>query len=142
MHKKRIILISFLAIIVLVIYFRWSSAIRQPLQFSHSQHVKEGIPCARCHVTADSIPATVLCKECHAQKTFPARVDWIKVYRVAPDILFTHAKHTDIPCSTCHEKFTAADRWIHESRFKMSFCMDCHADTRAPNECRTCHRNK
>jgi hypothetical protein len=142
-HKKRIAgILIFLAILVSVVYFRWSSAIRQPLEFSHAQHVKEKIPCITCHVTPDVVPTIEGCKECHEQKAFPPRVDWIKVYRVAPDILFTHAKHRQVPCSTCHEQFTKPDLWIHESRFKMSFCMDCHADTRAPNECRTCHKNK
>jgi hypothetical protein len=143
-RKKRLIFIGIFILILLlgVIYFRWSSAIRQPLQFSHAEHVEKGISCTKCHVTADNIPVAADCKECHQQMPLPARVDWIKVYRVAPDILFTHAKHSEVVCSTCHEQFTEPDRWIHESRFKMSFCMDCHADTRAPNECRTCHRNK
>jgi hypothetical protein len=143
-RKKRLILIGifFLIFMGVFVYFRWSSAIRQPLQFSHTQHVKVGIPCSKCHLTPDTIPVTNECKDCHQDKSFPPRVEWIQVYRVAPDILFSHAKHTGVACSTCHEQFTAPDRWIHESRFKMSFCMDCHADTRAPNECRTCHKYK
>lgn len=142
MSRKRIAIIATVFIIVFLVYFRWSSAIRQPLEFSHAQHVQQDIPCTKCHATPDSLPAAAECKACHAQMNFPPRIAWIKVYRVAPDIIFSHAKHTEVPCSTCHEKFTSADRWIHESRFKMSFCMDCHEDTRAPNECKTCHLNK
>ena len=131
-------------LLITFVYFRWSSAIRQPLEFSHAQHVKKQIVCSTCHVSAqlEQLPAALECRECHADKSFPAEVQWIRVYRIAPDIIFRHANHSSVPCSTCHEEFTEADRWIHESRFKMSFCMDCHEERRAPNECRTCHTNK
>lgn len=144
MRRKKIIIAVVLAMVIGFVYFRWASAIRQPLDFSHPQHVKAGIACSTCHPSGslETLPSTVECKECHKNKPLPSHVQWVPVYRVAPDILFAHSKHPSVPCSTCHQQFTSAKRWVHESRFKMSFCMDCHEDTGASNTCKTCHKNR
>jgi len=126
------------------LYVRWSSAIRQPFDFLHPAHVKERLSCERCHRPQDinSLPATSLCKECHTEKNLPIQAEWRRVYRVAPDIIFTHEKHQDSSCATCHKEMTRTSGWIHETRFAMNFCMDCHARERAPNQCRDCHKNR
>ena len=126
------------------VYFRWSSAIRQPLNFSHSQHVRSNIDCATCHEpgTVDASPGVSLCSSCHKDMTFPQRAQWIKVYRVAPDIIFSHTQHTNDTCATCHKAQVAGQRWIHESRFTMDFCMKCHQERQANNTCGACHKNR
>lgn len=124
-----------------VIYFRWSSAIHQPLEFSHAEHVRNGLTCEKCHSSLSELPTTAVCKTCHTQKDLPADVQWTRVYRVAPDVIFDHANHRD-DCSTCHQEFTSAQRWIHEKRFPMDFCMKCHEARRANNACGACHKNR
>jgi class III cytochrome C family protein len=124
------------------IYFRWSSQIRQPLDFSHGQHIKQQIECAACHKSLNALPVTATCRPCHPQFSTTQTVQWIRVYRIAPDVIFTHDRHSDISCETCHKAMTTPRRWIHESRFTMDFCMKCHAERGAPNECRTCHKNR
>lgn len=143
MSKAAIISIGTLILLVGgFFYFRWSSQIRQPLQFAHGQHVKQQIPCASCHKSADILPAVNTCVPCHPNITATQTVQWIHVYRVAPDIIFAHDKHADISCATCHSQMIMPRRWIHESRFSMDFCVKCHAGRNAPNECRTCHKNR
>ena len=126
------------------LYFRWSTAIRQPLDFSHATHVRKNISCDSCHSirTSENLPPPSLCLDCHKTMHTGSGVRWVRIYRVAPDILFTHAKHTDVSCAVCHPAMTSARRWIHETRYKMDFCMDCHAQEGAKNECGTCHKNR
>lgn len=123
-------------------YFRWSSRIQQPLNFSHPLHVKARIPCSECHTNLETLPDSVSCHRCHSNHTLLADVQWIPVYRVAPDIIFDHKKHKDVSCAICHEQITSGAAWIHEYRFPMNFCMRCHAEKKAPNECHTCHLNR
>ena len=123
-------------------YFRWSSAIQQPLEFSHRQHVLQKIECSTCHKSVETLPETSTCISCHPKFQLGKEITWIKVYRIAPDILFSHQKHTDFSCATCHQAMTSAYRWVHESRFPMDSCMQCHAQKRAENECKTCHKNR
>jgi hypothetical protein len=130
------------AVVAFITYFRWSSAIRQPLMFSHARHVKAGKPCEACHKNLESLPGTDICRKCHTRKSFPAEVQWIPVYRIAPDVKFHHAGHARVPCAKCHEEFTSARKWIHESRFDMPFCTKCHEQTGASTKCRMCHRNR
>jgi hypothetical protein len=124
------------------LYFRWSSAIRQPLEFSHRQHVLQKIPCSTCHKTVETLPEVSACVSCHPKLQIVSGTAWQKVYRITPDIIFSHQNHTDFPCSSCHKAMTSAYRWVHETRFSMAFCMDCHAQKGAKNECKTCHTNR
>lgn len=124
------------------LYLRWSFRIQQPRNFSHSQHVKAVISCKECHQDLASLPGTSLCRRCHAGNQAPVSVQWIRVYRIAPDIIFSHEKHTDVQCETCHAQMTAAAAWIREYRFPMNFCMKCHSARNVSNECHTCHMNK
>ena len=142
-RKFHIAVLAAASVAAMLVYFRWSSAIRQPLDFSHAAHVRQNIRCESCHAvqTSETLPAASQCVQCHKGMNFPTEVRWIHVYRVAPYIIFAHAKHTGFSCATCHKAMTSAKRWVHESRFKMDFCMDCHAKSRAKNECGTCHKH-
>jgi hypothetical protein len=145
MQKKIVAgLLILIGLAGMFVYFRWSSAIRQPLDFSHARHVRSKIECSQCHGagTLDSLPQTNACRSCHTDQSFPTRVEWVRVYRVAPDIIFSHRGHTNDPCAVCHKDLAAGKQWIHESRFTMDFCMDCHAQRRADNSCGACHKNR
>ena len=141
MRKLIILGVIVLALSSFILYFRWSSSIHQPLNFSHAQHVKANSECSTCHSSVDDLPATSICKNCHSGETFPSQTQWVRVYRVAPDIIFSHTNHKE-SCETCHVQMVSGARWIHEYRFPMDFCMKCHAEKRAPNQCGTCHRNR
>lgn len=145
MRKGPLIALTvFAALAGMFFYFRWSSAIRQPLNFSHSQHVRSNIDCATCHESSslDATPDVSLCSSCHKDLTFPQKAQWMRVYRVAPDIIFSHSKHLDDACAACHKSEVAGRRWVHESRFTMDFCMKCHEQRRANNTCGACHKNR
>jgi hypothetical protein len=143
---RKVATVAIIAVLLVggFVYFRWSSSIRQPLQFSHSAHVKRKIDCATCHGSSqlDSLPQPSLCVTCHKDKKFPDRVQWVRVYRVAPDIIFSHEGHLKDDCSVCHKQMSEASPWIHEARFKMDFCMKCHEQRGADNTCRACHKNR
>lgn len=141
MRKLIIFCVIVLGLSAFFLYFRWSSSIHQPLQFSHSQHVKANLDCSTCHSSLDELPSTSGCKNCHSGQAFSAQAQWIRVYRVAPDIIFTHANHKET-CETCHLQMTSGARWVHEYRFSMDFCMKCHEQKAAPNQCSTCHKNR
>lgn len=145
MRKTLVTTIAIVAgLVAMVVYFRWSSAIRQPENFSHSTHVRSNIPCETCHVAGglDALPAVDVCASCHKDIRFPQRVQWTRVYRVAPDIIFSHSRHSNDDCATCHASLVNGKRWIHESRFTMDFCMKCHEQRRADNSCGACHKNR
>jgi hypothetical protein len=143
-RKYLIALISVFCLAAFYLYFRWSSAIRQPLGFSHPVHVKAQIPCASCHTerSSEKMPPSSLCASCHKGMTIPSATRWIRVYRIAPDIIFDHRNHSKFSCSGCHEEMSSTRGWIHETRFPMDFCMDCHASEGAENDCKTCHKNR
>lgn len=144
--KKTLIYIAvaLIGLAGMLVYFRWSSAIRQPLNFSHSDHVHRNIKCGTCHNSKDLdvLPNTTACTSCHSDRKFPQEVQWVRVYRVAPDIIFSHVQHSQDPCATCHKDLVEGKRWIHESRFTMDFCMKCHEQRHANNTCAACHKNK
>src|SRR5262249_7125128 len=144
MRKWIIALAVSLVLIGYIAYFRWSSFIRQPYGFSHARHVQQGISCQKCHPVdaLDSRPAGTLCKNCHQDIHVLSQVRWIPVYRLAPDIIFSHQGHQKVECTLCHPEMTSPRRWVLETHYTMKFCMDCHALQGAKNECGTCHKNR
>jgi hypothetical protein len=70
-------------------------------------------------------------------------VPWQRVYGFAPSahVRFDHAPHirAKVECSTCHgdvAKQTVAERSVDHT---MGFCVDCHRENKASNDCLTCH---
>ena len=54
---------------------------------------------------------------------------------------FNHAPHirAKVECATCHgdvAKQTVAERIVDHS---MGFCVNCHREKKASNDCLTCH---
>jgi len=142
MKKLFLALAILLFLAAFLAYFRWSSSIHQPHKFSHAQHVNQDLSCDSCHKQneLESLPPGSLCKICHPAMTVPQDAGWIRVYRTAPDIIFTHQQHSTVPCNVCHVDTTSAKRFVHETRFPMDFCMGCHAQQGARNDCKACHK--
>jgi hypothetical protein len=68
---------------------------------------------------------------------------WQRVYGYAKEahVRFDHAPHirAKVECSTCHGDIaqqTVAQRNVNMT---MGFCVNCHTERKASNDCLTCH---
>ena len=135
----------------------------QPVPYSHKTHVGLGLKCNSCHKNADpgemmGFPATSFCMGCHqtvksdsphiqkiaewAKEKKP--VPWVRVYRIPTYVFFSHKVHTDAgaTCETCHGPVAERDVITKEVVHNMGSCMACHAKTKAPNDCTSCHESR
>jgi hypothetical protein len=133
----------------------------QPIPFSHRLHADDkGIGCVFCHTgvgrTANAgIPPVETCLLCHRRilVAYPhvreltrfseARpLEWVRVFHVCDFVYFEHAAHMlrGIDCGTCHGDVRHMDRLVEGEEFDMGFCVDCHRENRASDDCLTCHR--
>ena len=69
--------------------------------------------------------------------------NWQRVFGYAhtSHVRFNHAPHirANVECSTCHGDIanqTVAQRNVN---LHMGYCVSCHREKNAPNECITCH---
>ena len=140
----------------------------QPVEFPHYRHVELGkdgpeLKCTEtCHegVTTSPVaglPSVNTCLGCHSSiavdkpiiKQITALQDkgldlaWQRVYGYAREshVRFDHAPHirAKVECSTCHGKLedqTVARRSVD---LNMGFCVNCHKQKQASNDCQTCH---
>ena len=70
-------------------------------------------------------------------------LNWQRVYGYPQEshVRFNHAPHlrAKVDCAACHgdiAKQTVAQRNVE---LTMGFCVSCHKERKAPNECITCH---
>jgi hypothetical protein len=144
-------------------FFWIKSQPRQPLEFPHNIHVEKGIACTEsCHESVTTgpragLPSVNTCMGCHAAiATDKPRIqqitamqdkgldlDWQRVYGFTQQahVRFNHAPHirANVECSTCHGDVahqTVAQRNVD---LHMGFCVSCHREKQAPNDCLTCH---
>jgi hypothetical protein len=143
-------------------FFNMRPAARQPLLFPHKTHIAKQAMCTDCHETVErgpvaGIPSVKTCMICHSQiatdrpliKEVTAYSDkgieipWQRVYGFthAAHIRFNHAPHirASVDCKTCHgdlAAMTVAERAVDHT---MGFCVGCHQQKKAPNDCLTCH---
>lgn len=136
--------------------------VAQPFPFSHQIHLSKGALCTDCHTAVEqgpraSIPGVSTCMICHSQIATdrPAiqqiaamqekgvDFNWNRVYNYFPEshVRFEHAPHIrgKIQCSTCHGnqvEQTVAKRAV---QMDMQFCVNCHKQKQASNDCLTCH---
>jgi hypothetical protein len=135
----------------------------QPIEFPHVIHIEKGLTCTDyCHASVTEgpeagLPSVNTCLICHAaiatdkpriqQITALAEqgldLDWQRVYRFTDQahVKFNHAPHirASVECSTCHGDIahqTVAQRNVNVN---MGFCVNCHRENDAPNDCLTCH---
>jgi hypothetical protein len=134
----------------------------QPIPFPHKTHLEKKAVCADCHDSADKgpiagIPSVKTCMICHSQIATDKplikqvtgysekgiEIPWQRVYGFTREahVRFNHAPHirASVDCTTCHgdlAKQTVAERVVNHS---MGFCVNCHKQKSASNDCLTCH---
>jgi hypothetical protein len=144
-------------------FFAAKSTPQQPIEFPHNIHVEKGVACTEyCHESVTKgpragLPSVNTCLICHAAiATDRPRIqqitqmsdkgidlNWQRVYGYAPTahVRFNHAPHirANVECATCHGDIahqTVAQRNVD---LHMGYCVNCHRQKNAPNDCLTCH---
>ena len=134
----------------------------QPLPFPHKVHLEKKAVCTDCHESVEKgpiagIPSVKTCMICHSQIATDKplikqvteysdkgiEIPWQRVYGFTREahVRFNHAPHirANVECATCHgdlAKQTVAERSVDHG---MGFCVDCHREKKASNDCLTCH---
>ena len=134
----------------------------QPIAFPHNTHVKLGLACIDCHITADTraragIPSVQKCMLCHAKfatnkpevkkvieySNKKIEIPWERVYGFSSNahVKFQHAPHyrAGVQCSTCHGDLSTATVARPIVTHNMGSCLTCHRQRHAPEDCATCH---
>ena len=143
-------------------FFNVHATAAQPLPFPHKTHIAKQAMCTDCHETVErgpiaGIPSVRTCMNCHTQiatdrplikevTSYMERgidIPWQRVYGFPHEahVRFNHAPHirAQVDCSTCHgdvSQMTVAERVVDHT---MGFCVNCHRQKNAPNDCLTCH---
>jgi Cytochrome c7 and related cytochrome c len=133
----------------------------QPIDFHHRDHLyTDRLDCELCHSAVRrsafaGMPPVERCIGCHrfvvpehpevvklrryydAGKTIP----WIKVYSLPRFVRFNHEAHTlaNVACGTCHGNVAEMDRVARVTPLTMRWCVRCHRESHAPDDCLTCH---
>ncbi|HEY7289243.1 MAG TPA: cytochrome c3 family protein [Vicinamibacterales bacterium] len=134
----------------------------QPIPFPHKTHIAKQAMCTDCHETVErgpiaGIPSVKTCMICHSQIAADRplikqvtsysekgiEIPWQRVYGFTHEshVRFNHAPHirANVDCATCHgnlAEMTVAERAVDHT---MGFCVNCHRQKNAPNDCLTCH---
>lgn len=135
----------------------------QPFPFPHSTHVGRQIACTEyCHESVSEgpvagLPSVRTCMSCHrTQATNRPRIrlitamyqqgrdiTWNRVFGYPPTahVRFNHAPHirAEVECSTCHGNIGAQQVARRNVDMTMGFCVNCHRERKAPDDCLTCH---
>lgn len=132
------------------------------LAFDHATHAEADLACADCHAPAEAeqagrmtLPELSFCLDCHEDEEDPptralleglaGRAEgarWV-LYSPNPEVIFSHATHTQTACAECHGDVASLAATGPGVVPSMATCVDCHAD-QAPerNDCATCHRER
>jgi len=146
-------------------FFLIRPAAEQPIPFPHKTHIEKAmLKCTEtCHESVTKgpvagIPSVKTCMICHdsiatdrplimkiTNDYYKKGIDlpWQRVYGFTPEVhvRFNHAPHirAQVDCTNCHgqvAQMTVAERKVDHS---MGFCVDCHRERKASNDCLTCH---
>ena len=133
---------------------------KQPVPYSHKQHLAMGLACKNCHTNPDpgetmGIPQVKVCMGCHTsvktdsphiQKLAKHAADqteppWVRVYRIPSYVFFSHKANgeTGAKCEACHGPVATREALWRETNISMGACMDCHRQNKASNDCTYCH---
>jgi hypothetical protein len=105
--------------------------------------------CATCHAIDRSEPDRQVapgqpparCVACHPGYRAGQAVERVAI--PAPNIKFNHQAHRErgVACQDCHGDLLAEGIGLatRDQLPKMSLCLACHDDRRAPSRCTTCH---
>jgi hypothetical protein len=82
-------------------------------------------------------------------------IPWVKVHNLPEYVRFKHFRHVaaGIECQTCHGPVEQMNRiwlvpdtklrphslWLPAAKLEMGWCMDCHLERGASNDCVACH---
>jgi cytochrome c oxidase cbb3-type subunit 2 len=140
--------------------------VEQPISFNHALHVVDaGLSCGDCHRGGQGgslgLPRNVVCQDCHGPDDLEAEssadlvelirsfereleIPWVRVHRLADQVRFSHPRHVDVAglsCERCHGDISTLDRPPAAPFFRqrMSWCLDCHRERDASEDCRACH---
>jgi hypothetical protein len=135
----------------------------QPIPFNHKLHAGDNkIDCRYCHTSVDksahaSVPPSATCMNCHGNGVATGRPDverlkkyhkenkpiqWIKVHDQPDFVYFNHSRHIarGVDCSKCHGNVAEMAIVKQVESLNMGYCVNCHRENNAPNDCSTCHR--
>jgi hypothetical protein len=135
---------------------------QQPFAYSHKVHLAQELACTDCHDGVErgpraGIPGINTCMTCHQavatdKPLVKSMADmqakgldfaWQRVYAYPREahVRFEHAPHirAKVECSTCHGDMTQQDVARRVVDMNMAFCVNCHAEKQASNDCLTCH---
>ena len=137
--------------------------VAQPFQFPHSTHVGRQIACTEyCHESVSEgpvagLPSVRTCMSCHRTiATNRPRIRqltqmreegrdfaWNRVfgYPAQSHVRFNHAPHirAKVECTTCHGNIGEQQVAQRNVDMTMGFCVNCHRERQAPDDCLTCH---
>ena len=144
-------------------FFGMTPVAVQPFEFPHDVHAAQGVTCTDyCHESATKgpvagLPSIKTCMICHAAiATERPRIQqlaaleakgqdlaWQRVYGYTREahVRFDHAPHlrAKVDCSTCHGAIAQQTVALRNVDLTMGFCVNCHTERRASNDCLTCH---
>jgi hypothetical protein len=133
----------------------------QPIDFSHTVHAGDDkLSCELCHSAARRSPFAGIapverCMGCHrfvnpdnpeimkVRRFWDARepIPWVRVYVLPRFVHFSHEAHVraSVTCADCHGEVQRMDRVTKVRELTMGWCMECHRQRTAPDDCLTCH---
>jgi len=143
-------------------YFGIRPKAEQPIPCPHKTHIAKKAECVDCHESVEKgpiagIPSVKTCMICHSQIAIDRpliklvtdysdkgiEIPWQRVYGFTREshVRFNHAPHVraSVACATCHGDLanqTVAERVVDHN---MGFCVNCHRQKQASNDCWTCH---
>ncbi len=138
----------------------------QPIPFNHKLHAGDNkIDCRYCHTSVEksahaSVPPSATCMNCHSEQYGGAGkgrphveilkkyhkedkpIQWIKVHDQPDFVYFNHSRHISrgVDCSHCHGNVAEMEIIKQVETLNMGYCVNCHRENNAPNDCSTCHR--
>lgn len=135
----------------------------QPIAFNHRIHT-EILECETCHEKSltgghSGLPGISTCLQCHDEPVTDSPEElkiaelagdgteqvFFKLFRLPDNVFYTHRRHTTIAgldCVNCHGSIAemTAPPDAPLIRITMEFCIDCHRENGASEECTACHR--
>jgi hypothetical protein len=143
-------------------FFNWRREAVQPIAFTHTVHLANGLQCDSCHNGTDSgpqasLPGVKFCMSCHmviavdrpeikkvaAYQARGEEIPWVRVYDydASAHVRFNHAPHirANVPCETCHGDMTKQTTAKRVVDMNMGYCISCHQQRKASLDCVTCH---
>jgi Cytochrome c7 and related cytochrome c len=155
-----------IAVVAILAAIGWSNTgsantPEQPIDFSHRDHIRgDRLECALCHSGARrsavaGLPPVERCMGCH-RFVLPANpgvtmlrreweagkpIRWVKVNPLPRFVRFNHQAHAlaQVECRTCHGDVAAMNRIARVAPLTMGWCVQCHRDRHASDDCLTCH---